>query len=99
MTKVVEIQTKLPVLFGANDFAKLVNESWLAVRCQAHDFSFVAVMRKTEKLRGCGVNDAGRVRILDLAQNVDRVSFTERPHRRDEIAKTIDRQQRGVLER
>jgi hypothetical protein len=99
MTKVVEVQTKLPVLFGANDVAKLVDEARLAVRREAHHFSFVAVMRKAEKLRRRGVDDAGRVRILDLAQHLDRVSFTNGPHRRDEIAKAVDRQQRRAFKR
>src|SRR5829696_7938575 len=99
MTKVIEIQTELPVLFGTNDLAKLFDKPRLAVWRQAHDFPLVAVMREAEKLCRRGVNDAGRVRILNLAQNVNRVFLTERPHRRDEIAKAVDRQQRGVVER
>src|SRR5689334_18651438 len=36
MTKVVEVQTKLPTLLGANDLAKLLDEARLPVRCEAH---------------------------------------------------------------
>ncbi len=39
------------------------------------------------------------MRILDLAQHLDPVPFTVGPHRGDEIAKTVNRQQRGALER
>src|ERR1051326_5616965 len=91
MAKVIEVQTKLPVLFGANDLAKLVDESRPAVRREAHHLAFVAVMRKAEKLCCRRVDDAGRVWILNLAKDVDRVSLTQRPHRRDEIAEAVDR--------
>src|SRR5215218_4555145 len=97
MAKVVEVQTKPSVLFGANDLAKLVHESRLPVRRKTHHLSFVAVMRKTEKLCGSSVDNSGRVGILDLAQHLNRVPFTECPHRRDEIAKAVDRQQRRTF--
>src|SRR5258706_14647477 len=57
MAKVIEIQTKLPVLFSANDFTKLFDESRLPVRSQTHDLPFVAVMWKPEKLRRSRVDD------------------------------------------
>src|SRR5690349_16787172 len=99
MPEEIELETKLPALFGANDLAKLVDEARLAVRREAHHLSFIAVMWKPEELRRRGVNDARRVGILNLAQHLDRVALADAPHRRDEVAKAIDRKQRGALER
>ncbi len=96
--KVIEVQTKLAALFRANDMAKFVDESRLTVRRKPHHLAFIAVMRKAQKLRRGRVNDAGRMRILNLAQHLDRVPFPVRPHRRDEIAEAVDRQQRRTFE-
>src|SRR5258708_21800730 len=38
VTKVIEVQPKVAVLFSANDLAKLFDEPWPAVWRQAHDF-------------------------------------------------------------
>src|SRR5687767_2353832 len=50
VTKVVECQPELSVLFRANDVSKLFNESWRAVRGKSHHLSLVAIVWKTEKL-------------------------------------------------
>src|SRR5258708_4271922 len=57
MTEVVEIKSKLPVLFGAYNVAKDLYKSRLSVRRQSHHLALVAVMRKTEKLSGGRVDD------------------------------------------
>src|ERR1700752_677058 len=97
MAEEIEIQTKLSVLFGANDFTNLVDKPGPAVWREPHDLSFVTVMREAEKLRRCGVDNSRRVRILDLAQHVDRVSLPLGPHRRDEVPEAVDRQQRRTF--
>src|SRR5687767_2780651 len=98
MSKVVEVQTKLSVFFRANDLPKLIDETWAAVRREAHHLAFVAVMRKAEKL-GCRcVDDADRMRILDLSEYLDLVAVARGPHGRNKVAETIDRQQRRILE-
>ena len=79
MPEVIQIQSKLPALFRANDLAKLVDKARLAIRREAHHLSLIAVMRKPEKLRRRGVDDPGRVRILNLAQHLDRVPFANAP--------------------
>ena len=100
MTKVIEVQSKLTVLFGADDFCETRSmKRGLTVRRKAHHLAFVAVVGKAEKLRRRGVDDAGRVRILHLAQYIDRVPFSRCPHRRDEIAKAVDRKQCGFFKR
>ena len=58
MAEVIEGQTELPVLFSANDLAKLVDESRLTIRRKAHNLSFVAVVWEAEKLRGGRVDDS-----------------------------------------
>src|SRR5262249_7734098 len=80
MPEALEIQTKLSVVFGADDVTKLIDVAWLAVRRQAHHLAFVPVMRKAQKLRRGRIDDAGRVRVLDLAQNVDRLPCSLGPH-------------------
>src|SRR5207244_3316287 len=85
MAKILQVQTKLAVCFGLHEVAELFEVTRLTVRREAHDFSFVTVMRKAEKLRGRGVQDSERVRILDLAQHLDRIPCSRAPHRRDEI--------------
>src|SRR6185369_7903565 len=58
MAKVIKAQTKLSVLFRANDLAKLVDEAWSALRREPHYLSLVAVMWEAEKLRRGGVDEA-----------------------------------------
>src|SRR5215213_6426777 len=99
MAEVVKVQTKLSVLFGANDLAKLIHETRLTVRSETHHLSFVAVMRKPEKLCRSSVDNSGRVGILDLAQHLKRVPFTLCPHGRDEVAEAVDRQQCRAFKR
>jgi hypothetical protein len=99
MAEIIETQTKLPVFFGADDLAKLVDEAWPPIRRETHHLSLVAVMWKAEKLRRRGVNDAGRVWIFNLAQHVDRIIFTHSPHRRDEVTEAVDRQEGRAFKR
>src|SRR5688572_21223879 len=93
MSKVIEIQTKGPTFLGTNDVSKILNEAWLAIGSEPHHLSFIAIMWKSEELRGGRVKDAGRVRILNLAEHPDRVPFSLRPHRGNEIAEPVDGKQ------
>ena len=99
MPEVFQVQTKLTVGFGAHQIAELFDVTGLAIRREAHDFPFVAVIREAEKLCGRRVQDSERVRILDLAQHLDRIPFSHAPHGRDKIAKAIQRNQRRPGER
>src|SRR6266404_3710064 len=99
MAKIIQVQAELPAFFSANDVAKLFDKAWFAIRRQTHDLAFVAVVGKADKLRRGGVNNAGRVWILDLTQKLNRVPFPFGPHRGDEITKAINREQRRTLER
>src|SRR6185503_16983073 len=98
MTEVVEAQTKLSVLFSADDVTKLSDESRLAVRSKSHHLAFISIMWKAQKLRRRCVDDPRRVRVLDVAQHFNRIPFSLRPHRRDEVTETVDRQQCRTLE-
>src|SRR5437867_4946184 len=90
MAKVVKVQTKLPVRFSADNVAKLFDVARLPIRSQAHDLSFVAVVRKAKELGRRGVNNSGRVRIFNLAEDLDRLPFSHRPHGGNEIAEPIN---------
>src|SRR5687768_3591992 len=98
VAEVVELQPKSSVFFSANDVAKLVDKTRPAVRREAHDLTFIAVMWKPEKLRGRGVDYAGGVWVFNMTQYVDRVSSAGRPHCRDEISEPIDRKQCCLFE-
>src|SRR6266404_5231170 len=99
VAKIIEIKPKLTFLFSPNDVAKLSNEPRPPIRSQPHHLSFIAIMRKTEKLRRCRVDDPKRVRIFNLTQDFDRVPASDPPHRRNEIAKAVEREQRRAFER
>src|SRR6185436_5532292 len=99
MPEVIQIQPKLSVFLGSNYVAKLFEVARRTVRRQPHYLAFVAVVRKAEELGRRGVNDAGRVRILDTAEHVYRVAVPRAPHGRNEIAEAVDRQQRRALKR
>ena len=89
---------KPPVGFGLDDVAELLQEARLAVGRQAHHLAFIAVFGEAEILAGGGVHDADRVRILDLAQNVDAVPFPKAPHGADEVAEAVDGEDRSLVE-
>src|SRR6478672_5531400 len=59
MTKVIEVQTKLPAFFGAKDVAKFFDVARLAVGRQAHHLAFIAIMGKTDELRRRRIHDSG----------------------------------------
>jgi hypothetical protein len=99
MTEIVEVQSELAVVFGSDYVAKDFYEPRLAIRRKAHDFAFVAVVGKPEELSRRSVQYSSRVRVLHLAENIYRIRFANGPHCRDEIAKTIDREQGGTCER
>src|SRR5687767_283123 len=99
VTEVVEVQPELSVFFGADDVTKLIYKTRPAVRREAHDLAFIAVMWKPEKLSRSRVDDAGGMWVLNVTQYVDRVSFAGRPHRGDEVSESIDRKQCCLLER
>src|SRR5436190_12330064 len=99
VAKIIQIEPKLPFLFSPNDVAKLSDEPRAPERRQPHHLSFVSIMRKTEKLRCRRIDNPERVRIFNLAQNLDRVPNAFAPHRRNEIAKAVEREQRRPFER
>src|SRR5436190_4895615 len=99
MAEVVEVQTKLPISFRANDFAKLFDEPRLSIWSQAHHFALVAVVRKPEELRRGRVNNPQRVRIFNLVQHLDAIIKACGPHSRNEIAKAVEGKQRRSLKR
>src|SRR5262249_19422801 len=99
MPEKFEIQPELSFVFSANYLAKLIDESWHAVRRETHDLSFVSIVWEPQKLSGRCVQDPCRVRIFNLAKHVNRVVIACGPHRRDEVAEAIDRQKRRTLKR
>src|SRR5213075_1553079 len=69
MPEVFEVELESPVGFGANDVTEDFDVVRPAVRRQTHDLAFITIMRKSQKLGGGGVDDPGRVRVLDLVHD------------------------------
>src|ERR1044072_523522 len=65
MTKEIKIETKLATAASPtpvsrpDDVAKLFHETRLTIGRESHDFPFIAVMRKSQKLRRRGIENSG----------------------------------------
>ena len=99
MEKVVKVQTELAAVLSSHDLPELIHESRLSIRRQPHDLALIAIVREAQELRGRRIHNAKRVWIFNLPQNLDRVPFSDAPHRRDKIAKAIKRQECRAIER
>src|SRR6266850_473509 len=99
MSEIIKIQPKLSAFFRADDVAKFFDITRPAIRGQTHHLALVAIMREAEKLRRRSVQNACGVGILHLVQDLYRISISDCPHRRDEVAETVNREQRGAIER
>src|SRR3990172_5087733 len=66
MAKVIQVEAKASRVVSANYVAKLFNVAGLPISGETHNFAFVAIVWKPEKLCGGGISDAERVRILNL---------------------------------
>ena len=58
MPKIRKVQAESAVGLDANQLSHLLEVLWLAVRSEAHDFVFVAVMREADKLGDGGIENA-----------------------------------------
>src|SRR5258705_2650374 len=97
MPEVIEVEAKLPGLFGANDVAKLVDKPRRSVGRKTHYLTFITVVGESQELSSCGIYNTCGVRILHLAQDLNRISLPNGPHRRDEITKAVDGEQCSTL--
>src|ERR1700752_4889404 len=97
MPEVIEVKFESAALFSANDVAESLDELGTTIGRQPHHLSLIAVVGKSEKLRGGGVDDSGRMRGFHLVDQIDRVPFSHTPHSRNEIDKTVDRQERSLF--
>src|SRR5262249_19518402 len=61
MSKIAEIKLVAPIASQQHDLVHGIHKCGLAVRCEAHDFVLVAVVRKAQKLRECLIKDAERM--------------------------------------
>src|SRR6476659_3562537 len=97
MAEVVEVEPDL-VALDAHDVANLCGEPRFAVRGEPHHLVFIAVLRKSEKLRKCRVVEAEGVRKLNAAADIELIASTDAPHHAAEIAEAVDRHDRGFFE-
>src|SRR3989440_2996377 len=96
--EVFEVEAEAPALVRAYDLAELFDEARLAVGRESHHLPLVAVVREAEELRSRRVEYASRVRVLHLAEHFNFVALSYAPHRRDEVAEAVNREQGGSLE-
>ncbi len=81
-----------------DQLAELVEVAGLAVGRQAHHLALVAVLGEAEPLGDGGVDDAERVGVEDLALDLDVAVAPAAPHGGHEVAKTVQREHRGLVE-
>ena len=98
MGEIVEIEREAAA-FHAHNVAHRLQHRRLAVRRQAHDLVFVAVVREPEELGDGRVEDAERVREADLTVDVDALVIAAPPHRADKVAESVDGKHGRVAER
>ena len=67
--EILEIETKLAILFSLNDLAELLDETRSTVRRQTHDLAFIAVVWEAKKLCRRRIENTDRVWVLNLAQD------------------------------
>src|ERR1700730_1126407 len=80
------------------NIAELLKVTGPPIRSEPHDFAFVSVVWKSQKLRRRGIDDACRMRIFHGAQNLDTVPIPAAPHRAEEVSKSVNREDRSAVE-
>ena len=98
MNKIIEIKPNL-VAFDAHHITHLLGEARLPVGREAHHLVFVAILRKTEQLRECRIKLSERMWKLNRSEDLNMIITAHAPHNATEIAKSVDRQYGGLLER
>ncbi len=98
MHKIVKVELKRAVALHAYQLAHQIEVARLTVGREAHDFAFVAILGKAQPLTHGGVEDAERVRKIDLVLHLELIIRAGAPHGRDEIARAIHREDRRVFE-
>ena len=97
MDEVVEVELERAVALDADELVHRVQVFRRAVGRKPHDLALVAVLGEAEPLADRRVEDAERVREVDLAGDVELVALARAPHGRDEVARAIDREDRRLV--
>src|SRR5262249_33233596 len=99
VAKECEVELEAAAIRQFDDLAHLAETSGRPIGRQAHDLVFVAVMRKSQVLRQRLVKDAERMREMDPALDPGVAATPDAPGGAGEVAKPVDRDDRGFLER
>src|SRR5271157_2637358 len=101
MEEVVASQLEVhPTAVGRNhDPPELVQKFRLAVGGKSHHFVFVPVLREAQVLRERGIENSQRMRKRDRAHRLDLATAPHTPHRAGEVAESVKRKYRRLLER
>src|SRR5205823_13978912 len=99
MAKVSEIEFESPVRLEPDDFVHGFHEGRRSVRRKSHDLVLVAVIGKSKELRHRLIENAERMGKIDPPFDRDACAMSSSPRRTREIAETIDREHRRLVER
>ncbi len=99
VAKEFQIKLELTCREQAHNLAHGLDEQGMAIRRKAHHLVFVAIMRKSEVLRECLIENTERMRKIHAAMNRDFGLRCRAPGRAREIAETIDRDNRRLIKR
>src|SRR5688572_21597537 len=98
VAKELHVELKAAVLLQQHDAPHLAEELRRAVRRKAHDFVFVAVVRKAEELSHRLIEDAKRMRKVDAAIDLHLATASGTPRSAREIAEAVHRYRYRFLE-
>ena len=99
MAKMVKVQAERATFFEAHDLPHFGHEARLTVGCQPHHLVLVAVIRKTEILGQRLIENAQRMRKIDLVFDLDAIATADAPGRTGKVAKAIHRHGHRLFER
>jgi hypothetical protein len=90
MAEEVQIESIGTIGPQLHDSAHGINESRPAIRGKPHDLVLVAIVWKAKKLGDCLVEDAERMREIDVPIDSNRGALADAPSRPRKIPKSIN---------
>ena len=99
VNKIVQIDPETTVAFQYDQAVEEIAVRVVSVRCQPHDFTFVAVPVVANELTDRRIDNSHRVWKQGAFENADVRAVADGRHGRSEIAKAIDGKQRSPVER
>src|SRR5262245_9122962 len=98
MSEILQIEREAALVLEREDVAHVAEEARPSVWRQPHDFVFVAIVRKAEKLRDRLIEDAERVGEVDPFGDPYVVAASNAPGGAGEVAEAVERYRHRLVE-